>query len=133
MRIGEIAAASGVPAQTIRYYERRGLLPAPERGENGYRLYGDSTLTQVQFIRAAQAAGLTLVQIASILNLRRDGATPCTHVHSLLLAKLDDVRARQAKLATLEDELETLISRSSQLDPADCTDARICHIIEPNQ
>ncbi len=133
MRIGQVAAASGVPAQTIRYYERRGLLPAPERGENGYRLYGDSTLTQVQFIRAAQAAGLTLVQIASILNLRRDGTTPCTHVHSLLLAKLDDVRSRQAKLATLEDELENLINRSNQLDPTDCTDARICHIIEPNQ
>ena len=99
MRIGEVAAVSGVPAQTIRYYERRGLLPAPERGTSGYRHYEQSTLTQLQFIRSAQAAGLTLVQIASILTLRRDGATPCTHVHSLLLAKLDDVRARQAKLA----------------------------------
>jgi len=132
MRIGEVAAVSGVPAQTIRYYERRGLLPAPERGTSGYRHYEQSTLTQLQFIRSAQAAGLTLVQIASILTLRRDGATPCTHVHSLLLAKLDDVRARQATLAALEDELENLISRSDQLDPADCTDDRICHIIESN-
>ena len=132
MRIGEVAAVSGVPAQTIRYYERRGLLPAPERGTSGYRHYEQSTLTQLQFIRSAQAAGLTLVQIASILTLRRDGATPCTHVHSLLLAKLDDVRARQATLAALEDELENLISRSDQLDPADCTDDLICHIIESN-
>lgn len=133
MRIGEVADAAGVPAQTIRYYERRGLLPAPERGTSGYRRYDQSTLTQLQFIRGAQAAGLTLEQIASILSLRRDGATPCTHVHSLLLAKLDDVRARQATLALLKDELENLISRSDQLDPADCTDARICHIIEPDQ
>ncbi len=133
MRIGEIADAAGVPAQTIRYYERRGLLPAPARGASGYRHYGPATLNQLQFIRGAQAAGLTLAQIASILTLRRDGAVPCTHVHSLLLAKLDDVRARQAKLAMLEDELENLISRSDQLDPADCTDDRICHIIEPNQ
>ncbi len=133
MRIGEVADAAGVPVQTIRYYERRGLLPAPERGTSNYRLYDPSTLTQLQFIRRAQAAGLTLVQIASILNLRRNGATPCTHVHSLLLAKLDDVQARQAKLAALKDELENLISRSDQLDPADCTDDRICHIIEPNQ
>jgi len=132
MRIGEVAAVSGVPAQTIRYYERRGLLPAPERSTSGYRHYEQSTLTQLQFIRSAQAAGLTLVQIASILTLRRDGATPCTHVHSLLLAKLDDVRARQATLAALEDELENLISRSDQLDPADCTDDLICHIIESN-
>lgn len=133
MRIGEVAKATGVPPQTIRYYERRGLLPAPDRGTSGYRRYDQSTLTQLRFIRAAQAAGLTLVQIASILNLRRDGAIPCTHVHSLLLAKLDDVRARRAKLALLDDELQNLISRSDQLDPADCTDARICHIIEPNQ
>ncbi|CAN5349602.1 Cd(II)/Pb(II)-responsive transcriptional regulator [soil metagenome] len=132
MRIGEVADAAGIPAQTIRFYERRGLLPQPSRGPNGYRLYDPSTLPQVQFIRSAQAAGLTLVQIASILDLRRDGATPCTHVRSLLLAKLNGVRTRQANLAILEQDLEGLISRSDRLDPADCTDLGICHIIEPD-
>ncbi|MGB3829653.1 MAG: heavy metal-responsive transcriptional regulator [Ornithinimicrobium sp.] len=129
MRIGEVADAAGVPAQTIRYYERRGLLPAPARGHNGYRRYDASTLTQLHFIRGAQASGLTLVEIASILKLRRDGATPCAHVQSLLVAKQDDVRARQAKLAILHEELENLISRADRLDPADCDDARICQII----
>lgn len=86
---------------------------------NGYRDYEHSSLTRLRFIRSAQAAGLTLVEIAGILDLRRDGATPCTHVRSLLLTKLDDVRARQDELVGLEAELEGLIARSSQLDPAD--------------
>ncbi len=132
MRIGEAADAAGVPTQTIRFYERRGLLPPPSRGANGYREYDASVLTRLAFIRRGQAAGLTLVELASILDLRRDGAVPCAHVHSLLLTKRDDIRARQRELAALQTELEGLISRSDQLDPADCTDTQICHIIAPD-
>lgn len=76
-------------------------------------------------------AGLTLVEIATILKLRGEGATPCAHVRELLSTKLLDVQTRQRELATLERELEGLISRSQRLDPADCTDAQICHIIAP--
>lgn len=129
MRIGEAAEAAGVPAQTIRFYEREGLLPPPRRGPNGYRDYDDSTLNRLRFIRSAQAAGLTLVEIASILDLRGEGAVPCAHVQTLLSTKLHDVQARQRELAVLEAELEELISRSHELDPADCTDEQICHII----
>jgi len=132
MRIGEAAETAGVPTQTIRFYERRGLLPAPRRGPNGYREYDASILTRLAFIRSGQAAGLTLVEVASILDLRRDGAVPCAHVHSLLVTKLDDIRARQRELAVLEVELEGLITRSDRLDPADCTDVQICHIIAPD-
>ena len=129
MRIGEVAAAADVPTQTIRFYERRGLLPQPMRGPNGYREYDDSILTRLAFIRSGQAAGLTLVEVTSILDVRRDGAVPCNHLNSLLMTKLDDVRARQRELAVLQAELEGLISRSDRLDPADCTDTQICHII----
>jgi MerR family mercuric resistance operon transcriptional regulator len=131
MRIGEAADAAGVPTQTIRFYERRGLLPQPPRGTNGYREYDTSVLARLAFIRSGQGAGLTLVEVASILDLRRDGAVPCEHVHSLLLAKLNDIRTRQHELADLEAELQSLISRSDRLDPADCTDTQICHIIAP--
>ncbi len=131
MRIGEVAEAAGVPTQTIRFYERRGLLPPARRGLNGYREYDASVLPRLAFIRSGQAAGLTLVEVGSILDLRRDGAVPCAHVHSLLLTKLSDIRARQRELAELEAELEGLISRSERLDPADCTDVQICHIIAP--
>ena len=129
MRIGELAGTVGLPTQTIRFYERKGLLLAPERGANGYRTYDESTLTRLHFINAAQAAGLTLAEIGSIINLRDDGNVPCTHVASLIDSKLATVRARIRDLAILEAELEGLIERSYRLDPADCTDADICHII----
>ena len=132
MRIGEVADAAGVPTQTIRFYERRGLLPQPLRGPNGYREYDESVLTRLAFIRSGQAAGLTLVEVASILDLRRDGAVPCGHVHSLLLDKLDAIRARQRELAALQGDLEGLVARSERLDPADCTDTQICNIIAPD-
>lgn len=129
MRIGELAAAVGLPAQTIRFYERRGLLPEPARGPNGYRYYPDQTTSRVAFIRAAQAAGLTLTEISSIIDLRDDGHLPCAHVTNLIDAKLADVRGRMRDLATLARELEQLLDRSHHLDPADCTDTDICHII----
>lgn len=132
MRIGEAAEAAGVAAQTIRFYERRGLLPRPPRGPNGYRDYDASVLAQLAFIRSGQSAGLTLVELASILDQRREGAVPCAHVHSLLTTKLNDIRTRQEELTALERDLEGLISRSHRLDPADCTDSKICHIIAPD-
>jgi MerR family mercuric resistance operon transcriptional regulator len=129
MRIGQAAEAAGVPAQTIRFYERTGLLPQPRRAPNGYRDYDASVLTRLAFIRSGQAAGLTLVEVASILDLRREGTVPCAHVTSLLLTKLEGIRTRQCELAVLESELEGLIARSHRLDPADCADDQICHII----
>jgi MerR family mercuric resistance operon transcriptional regulator len=112
MLIGELADTVGLPSQTIRFYERQGLLPQPARQANGYRSYDDTAVSRVQFIRNAQAAGLTLVEIGSIVDLR-DHA----------------VRARQAELAALEQELEHLVERSHDLGPADCTDADICHLL----
>ncbi len=129
MLIGELADTVGLPSQTIRFYERRGLLPEPERGANGYRIYDESTLTRLNFVRTAQAAGLTLAEIGSIIDLRADGNVPCTHVASLIDSKLADVRARISDLTILEAELKDLIERGLRLDPADCTDADICHIL----
>ena len=129
MLIGELADTVGLPSQTIRFYERRGLLPEPERGANGYRIYDEFTLTRLNFVRTAQAAGLTLAEIGSIIDLRADGNVPCTHVASLIDSKLADVRARISDLTILETELKDLIERGHRLDPADCTDADICHIL----
>ncbi len=131
MLIGEVADAVRLPSQTIRFYEREGLLPAPSRAANGYRIYDEPTVTRVKFIRAAQAAGLTLVEIRSIIDLRDDGHIPCTHVTNLIDGKLVDVRRRLSELAGLETELTHLRDRSRRLDPADCTDAEICHILSP--
>lgn len=132
MLIGELADTVGLPAQTIRFYERQGLLPQPRRQANGYRAYDATTLARVRFIRNAQAAGLTLLEIGSIIGLRDRGERPCTHVQAVLHTKLDAVRARQAELAALEQDLAHLIERSHALDPADCADADVCHVLARN-
>ncbi len=128
MLIGQLADALGIPTRTVRFYERNGLLPEPKRAENGYRLYTDTTLARLRFIRTAQAAGLTLAEIASIIHVRDDGTAPCSHVDSLLETKLAEVRERRRQLATLEVELVQLLDRSKQLDPADCGAGGICQI-----
>lgn len=133
MRIGELAEAGGVPTQTIRFYERRGLVPGPGRAPNGYRDYDRSTLARLNFIRSAQAAGLTLAEIGSIIDLRGEGTVPCAHVAGLIEQKLDDVRARIDDLAAMQRELEALVERSRRLDPADCTDADVCQILADDQ
>ncbi len=129
MLIGEVSAATGVDNQTIRFYERQALLPTPHRATNGYRTYDSSAIDRLRFIRAAQSAGLALVEIAQVLNLRDAGQTPCTHVSLVLEQKLAEVRARQQELANLARELEELIETSHTLDPADCGPAEICHIL----
>jgi DNA-binding transcriptional MerR regulator len=128
MLIGQLADSLGIPTGTVRLYERKGLLPDPQRAENGYRIYDDTTLARLRFIRTAQSAGLTLAEITSVLHVRDDGTAPCSHVDSLLETKLADVRERRRQLATLESELAQLLERSRQLDPADCTAGEICHI-----
>lgn len=129
MRIGDLATAAEIPPETVRYYERRGLLASPPRSANGYRTYDDTALHQLRFIRTAQAAGLTLAEIHSVIELRNDGTTPCSHVEALLSDKLADVRERQRQLAALEHELAQLVERSATLNPADCRPDDICHIL----
>lgn len=133
MLIGELADAVGVTSQTIRFYERKGLLPDAERGANGYRVYDESTLARMRFINVAQAAGLTLSEIRSVIDLRDDGTAPCAHVAALIDTKLADVRARIRRLAALEAELEALLERSHLLDPTDCAEDDICHILSASK
>ena len=129
MLIGELADIAGVTSQTVRFYERRGLLPDAERGANGYRVYDEAMLARLRFINVAQAAGLTLSEIRSIIALRDDGIVPCAHVVTLIDNKLVEVRARIRHLAALQAELEGLLQHSRLLDPADCADDDICHIL----
>lgn len=129
MRIKDLADTSGVSAQTIRYYERQGLLPTPEREGNGYRNYDDKTTSRLRFIRSAQSAGLTLNDIGSIIIIRQEGHNPCEHVTALLTEKLSDVHARQQELAQLEASLKELIQANQALDPANCSPDSICQVI----
>ncbi|TFD57593.1 heavy metal-responsive transcriptional regulator [Cryobacterium sp. Hh7] len=128
MQIRDLAIASGATAQTIRFYERRGLLDPAERAGNGYRRYNEAALSRLQFIRSAKTAGLTLSEIGSIITVREAGEVPCGHVLDLLSAKLTDVHRRQQELALLESELHHLIEASQPLDPGDCEAGSVCHL-----
>lgn len=131
MLIGELAEAARVSSQTVRLYERKRLLPEATRSANGYRVYDETLLARLRFINVAQAAGLTLSEIRSIIHLRDEGNAPCEHVVTLIHTKLADVRARIRHLAMLQAELEALLEHSERLDPADCGDNEICHIFSP--
>lgn len=131
MRIGELAERSGCPTRTIRFYERRELLPDPAREPNGYRRYDDVTIERLRFIANAQAAGLTLAEIRGVLDIRDTGTAPCSHVTDLLAAKQRAVRAQLQQLRALDTELGALIDRSAKLDPADCDSSSICHVLQP--
>lgn len=130
MMIGALAEAAGLPARTVRYYERRGLLPEPRRAGNGYRVYDGATLARLRFIRSAQTAGLTLSEIRRVIEIRDEGAAPCGHVGALLAEKLGEVRERRHQLESLEQEIERLIERGDRLDPADCAADDICQILQ---
>jgi MerR family copper efflux transcriptional regulator len=129
MRIGELAAACGVTAKTIRFNEQAGLLPKPARTVGGYRDYPPAAPTRLTFIRDAQRAGLTLAEIRSVLALRDSGQAPCDHVSELIQQHLTDIEHRMAELRTTRAALQGLAKRAADTRPSCCTEADICTII----
>ena len=129
MKIGEVANQTGVSTKTIRYYEDIGVLPEPDRSSNGYRTYHQTTVDRLRFVRDAQATGLTLTEIASILDLREQGASTCEHVTHLLERHLEHLDRHIAALQRTRGQLVGLTQRAGQLDPADCTDPNRCQTI----
>lgn len=132
MRIGELAGRAGLTAKTVRFYESIGVVDAPARTASGYRDYDEAVLDRLTFVRAAQALGLTLREIRSVLELRDRGDTPCAHVHDLLTARAEEVDRRIAELVTLRDELHRLTKRAAGFDPSACDQHTICRIIGPD-
>ncbi|MGI8447121.1 MAG: heavy metal-responsive transcriptional regulator [Streptosporangiaceae bacterium] len=129
MRIGELAAASGITTKTIRFYEQAGLLPAPPRTHSGYRDYPPGIRGRLTFIREAASAGLLLGEIRDILALRDSGQAPCGHVTGLLAQHLQQIEQRIRELEHTRRVLRDLHVRAAATDPADCAEAGICTIL----
>jgi Cu(I)-responsive transcriptional regulator len=110
MRIGAVAAAANVNEQTLRYYERAGLLPPPKRSANGYRDYPDDTVTLVRFIKRAQELGFSLEEARTLAGLRGDPASSCLQVRQLAANKLADIERRVADLSAMANELRALVT-----------------------
>jgi len=129
MKIGDLSRKTSVSTKTIRYYEDIGILPEPDRSENGYREYDDEAVARLKFIRDAQASGLTLTEIASIVDLRGRGEESCNHVVDLLERHLKDLEVHIAGLERTRDQLAAMTKRAKKLNPADCTDPHRCQTI----
>ncbi|WIX32619.1 MerR family transcriptional regulator [Salinicola sp. JS01] len=126
MTIGKVAEAVGVGVETIRFYERRGLIEQPPRPEGGgYRVYSEETVQRVQFIRRAQELGFSLREIAELLSLRTDHDTDAGEVWQRATAKLQDVDRKIERLQHIRRGLMTLLDRCPGEGPLRC-----CSIID---
>ena len=108
LRVSELATAVGVRPDTIRYYERVGLLPSPNRTPGGYRAYDAAAVDRLRFIRGAQRLGLRLVDIRHLLAVRDTGVCPCEPAEQLLRRRLAEVDAEIARLTALRTEMAAM-------------------------
>jgi MerR family mercuric resistance operon transcriptional regulator len=118
LRIGEVAALGGVSLQTIRYYERLGLLPEPPRLDSGYRDYPDSAVRSVRFIKRAQEIGFSLGEIKELISLRVDAWRESAEVRALTEAKIADIERKIRTLNAMKTALKRLTERCSGCGPA---------------
>lgn len=121
LRTGEVAAQAGVNIQTLRYYERRGLLKVPRRRKSGYREYLPDAVQLIRFIKRAQELGFTLTEIEEILRLRGDQETACSEVRSAAEAKIKDIEQKIRHLRAMKRALDALVaSCASEHSPRHC-------------
>lgn len=102
LTIGKLAEAAGVHLETVRYYERIGLMPEPGRTAGGYRNYGDEHVRRLSFIRRARELGFAIEDVKTLLALAEPGHRSCAEVRTVTMLHLDAVRARIADLRRLE-------------------------------
>lgn len=117
MRVGEVARATGVTVEALRFYERRGLLPAPARTPAGYRDYSQSVVAAVRFIRHTQQLGFSLDDIAGMLDLAAGGPDNCDTVRDLAQAKIDQVALKISQLTAIRNALSDLVATCQRPRP----------------
>lgn len=106
LTIGQLAKKADVNIETVRYYERRGLMPEPQRKESGYRQYSDEMVKRIQFIKHAKELGFSLKEINELLTLKLDARTSCSEVRKKAEAKISDV---EGKIETLQRMKKALV------------------------
>jgi DNA-binding transcriptional MerR regulator len=114
------AAAVGLSADTLRYYERLGLMPPPPRTSAGYRLYGEEAADRLSFISGAKRMGLRLADIKELLDILDRGQCPCGHTKDLVERRLDEVDAEIRQLSAVRAQLLILKQRNEE-----CFDAAV--------
>jgi len=111
MRIGELAAQAGVDVQTVRFYEREGLIDAPSRSTSGYRNYGPTHLERMQFIRHCRSLDMRLADVKRLIELSGDKSVSCDAVNDMVREHMVRIRAKRVALELLERQLSDLNSQ----------------------
>lgn len=109
MTVSMLAREVGATPDTVRYYERLGLLPGVTRTGAGYRIFGDRDVERMHFIRSAQRLGFSLTEITELLGIREHGLCPCGRARDRLAAKLPEIEARLAELQALRDTIHSVL------------------------
>lgn len=120
MKIGELARKSGCAVVTIRYYEKEGLLPEPDRSGSNYRLYDESDMERLRFIRHCRQHGMKLAEIRELLAFREHPARNCTWINTLVQRHIDNVEEQIASLIRLKDQLHQLLRACSGSNSGHC-------------
>ena len=121
MKISTVAANSGCNLETIRYYERIGLMPPPERTPKGYREYSEADVERLRFISRGRGLGFSLQEIRSLLRLAQDPGISCSEVDQLARKHLDDILVRLKDLQRMAHELERTIDHCGGGQRGECT------------
>jgi MerR family mercuric resistance operon transcriptional regulator len=117
LSVGQLAKDANVNIETVRYYERRGLLPEPKRRESGYREYSPEDVFRIKFIKRAQELGFTLKEISELLALRVDAKTTCAKVKKQAEAKISDIEEKILLLKKMKAALGKLASSCKDHKP----------------
>ena len=120
MRIGELAKATGTKAETIRYYEREGILPAADRTDSNYRDYSQNHLAALTFVRRARGLGFSMAQVRELLALSDHDEKPCEDVDQLVRQQLSEVDSKIADLTALREELGQMLQSCEADRIGDC-------------
>src|SRR5437867_6007784 len=120
MRISEAAGQAGVNVQTLRYYERRGLLPKPPRRRSGYREFPDDAVRVVRFIKRAQELGFSLDEVEELLRLRRQSASHRTRIRSVAEQKVQQIEQKIGELQRMKRALQTLMHACHEGTTLEC-------------
>ena len=117
LTIGQLAKRAGVNIETIRYYERRGLIPDPPRNESGHRQYSQESVRRTEFIKRAQTLGFSLKEISELLSLRVEPGRTCGDIKARTEAKILDIESRIADLEQMRKALSKLASQCTGRGP----------------
>lgn len=112
LTVSHVAEQAGLTADTVRYYERLGLLPAPARSNAGYRLYDDDAARRLRFIKGAQSVGLRLREIGDLLRAMDEGECPCPDTEALLRQRMAEIDDEITRLVEIRRELARLVKRA---------------------